>query len=181
VFVLSSVNKITIICLLIGGILTLIPILPVFEEIFPIISDPDLGIMPDRGATLLKGVFTPSGDADVDSWSLIPLPGILWFIILLILSVMLIVVGMNGLKEFLPIKDDDVPLGLSSLVGIIAGIIILLFFLLVFLADPDMSGMAVKNQGLDGKTDTLGLGLVLIVIGSIVSLIGGIFSTLQKE
>lgn len=152
--------------LILGSLLTIIPNIPVINEILPIVRF-DFTIS-QGGANFLesyvtKGLFQGSGFEVIKGWTLLGLQGeAIWF--------SFVAIGVLGLITALVLKNKN----LIKLVGLFGGIIDLGLSVLVFIGDPKNFSKFGLNNLLNSNTVFIGLGFWLILIGSILILVSGL-------
>jgi hypothetical protein len=164
--------------LLVGGILAIVIQLPIINEIFPIVASDMSGV--DGGINLLatfgdvKGIF-----GDVDGWTMIGLPGIIWWILLIIGGILCIVPAVHKFQPFMPEMELPFPGGLPFLLAIIGGILQILIVLLILIGTDDPQDYGVNM--LDVGTDyAVGYGFYIMLIAAIVSIVGAILLYLEE-
>ncbi|MFW9917289.1 MAG: hypothetical protein ACFFGZ_16915 [Candidatus Thorarchaeota archaeon] len=167
----------SMIVLLVGGILAIVVQLPIINEMFPIVALDASGF--DGGINLLSGF----GDVDsdqVNGWTMLGMPGILWWILLIIGGILCIVPAIHKFQPFIPEMELPIPGGLPFLLAIIGGILQILIVLLILIgANDDWDAYGVNM--LDAGTGwAVGFGFYIMLIAAIVSIVGAILLYLEE-
>ena len=192
-----------IIIYIIGGFLTILPLLPVLEQIFPLMSGSESLTSTISGTTfvenatftasILRGfTITVTGISSIsltiafNSWTLIPLPGIVWFLILVGLSVLMIFFVLNIVKPFLTIYKR-LNFNIITGLGIITGLIVLAFVAILFVSTASITnGLTINTMGFKNLTSAngitnIGLGTYILVISGILDIIGTFVLVYEKN
>ncbi|MFX0113128.1 MAG: hypothetical protein ACFFB3_01130 [Candidatus Hodarchaeota archaeon] len=168
----------SMILLLVGGILAIVVQLPIINEFLPMVESDVSGV--DGGINLLGGYGDVASDA-VDGWTMIGLPGILWWLLLIIGGVLCIIPGIHKFQPFLPAMEMPIPGGLPFLLAIIGALIQIIVALLIFIGDhedPDAFGLNMLDVG---DFYAVGFGFYVMIIAAIVSIIGAILLYLEES
>ena len=168
---------------LIGGILTLLSVLPVISDMLPLLSGSESGV---TGKITFWGESVSAGGVtltthNVKSWTVLGLPPILMFLIFAILGLVAIVIGVDAFYKFLP--DDLVGMPLAALVGLIVGIVELVVELLMYFGDSKgLTSGSANNFGFSPAVTgwSLGLGFILLLLSAILIIVGGILAFVFK-
>lgn len=169
----------SMIVLLVGGILAIVVQLPIINEILPIVASDTSGV--DGGINLLAS-FGDFGDlvGDVDGWTMIGLPGIIWWILLIIGGILCVIPAVHKFQPFIPEMELPVPGGLPFLLAIIGGIVQVVIVLLILLgANDDNEAFGVEMLDA-GSGAAVGFGFYIMLIAAIVSIVGAILLYLEE-
>ncbi|MHA2273328.1 MAG: hypothetical protein ACXACI_15825 [Candidatus Hodarchaeales archaeon] len=169
----------SMITLLVGGILAIIIQLPIINEIFPIVASDASGV--DGGINLLAtfgDVNTFFGD--VDGWTMIGLPGIIWWILLIIGGILCIIPAVHKFQPFIPETELPIPGDLPFLLAIIGGILQILIVLLILIGANDDKKAYGVNMLDAGSGWAVGFGFYIMLIAAIVSIVGAILLYLEE-
>ncbi|MFQ5979038.1 MAG: hypothetical protein ACE5OZ_13005 [Candidatus Heimdallarchaeota archaeon] len=160
----------SMILLFIGGVVTIFVQLPLIDQILPII---------DGGITLQNGYGDYASDY-VDGWTLLGLPGILWWILLILGGLLCLIPASHKFQPFIPEMDTPFPGGLPLLLAIVGSLIQITVVLLIFLGDADDItafglGMLDMPSGME-----IGFGFWVMLIAAIISVVGAILLYLEE-
>lgn len=168
------------ILIIIGGILTLLSVLPIISDFVPLLTFSGGGATAyiTFWGTVTKIAGTTSTDTGKPSgWTALGLSPIIMFLIFAILGIIAIIIAINAFYKFIP-TDKVAGMPFMGLIGIIVGIIDLLLLLLIFLGDS--SNLAKTGFSPAQTGYSIGLGYWILVISMILILIGAIVNFVIK-
>ncbi len=153
--------------LIIGGILTILPNIPVINEILPIMRY-DFSVFSQNftGSVNFLGTYgnLPLNiHLNITGWTMLGLQGSLLFIIFVAMGIIAVIVG-------LLLKSNQ----LVKLTGIIEGIIGLIILALIYLGDSQKSNTFGLSNFFSTNSEFIGAGFLVLLIGCILLLISGV-------
>ncbi len=164
--------------LLVGGILAIFVQMPIINELLPMTTY-NFGNV-DGGINLMGTYDIPSG-FEPNGWTMIGLPGLIWWLLLLIAGMLCIIPAVSKFQPFLPEMELPIPGGLPFLLAIIGGAIQLMVTLLIFIGDDqDFDAYGMSMLDIQTPNFAVGLGFYVMLIAAIVSLVGAILLYLEE-
>ena len=151
--------------LIVGSILSILPNIPVIDEILPIYRFN--AILSEGGANFLetyinKGIFQGSYKP-INSWTMLAIPGIFLWLIFFALGVCLLIIGLVLKNCYFILLE-----------GLIGGIIELILLILIYLGNSrDLSKFGLSNF-ISSNYQFIGIGFWVLLIGSVLILVSGL-------
>lgn len=160
----------SMILLFIGGVVTIIVQLPLIDQVLPIV---------EGGITLQNGYGDYASDF-VDGWTMLGLPGILWWILLILGGFLCLIPASHKFQPFIPEIDTPFSGGLPFLLAIVGSLIQIIVVLFIFLGEAeDTTAFGLSMLDMPSGME-IGIGFYVMLIAAIVSVVGAILLYLEE-